>query len=207
MPRKSKQIWIDADGDPRPVSLIDDQTRQRTVFVETCLRKAEFIARKLQSLQDYMAAGMNKFMQEAAERNGANWQGNTSLLNFTCNQKLQVTVGKYISFDERLLQAKTLINQCIAKWSDGSSEELVLLARKAFQVNQSGYVDTKLILMLAGIDMKDADWSRATDLIRQSITKQTAKQYTKFYKKLPSGKWKHIKLNWTQYSGDDEEDL
>ena len=49
-----------------------------------------------------------------------------------------VAVNESIQFDERLLAAKELIDECIQEWSKDSREELRALVNDAFYVGKSG---------------------------------------------------------------------
>jgi hypothetical protein len=104
-------------------------------------------------------------------------------------------VAKNIEFDEKLALAKTIIDDCIRRWSDGANDKIMLLIDEAFKVDKKGNIDRDRVLSLRKLKIKDREWIRAMDIIAESMVIVGARTYVKFSVKNASGVWISIPLD------------
>jgi len=107
-----------------------------------------------------------------------------------------------IQFNEKLQIAKTIIDECLHKWSEGAHKNIRVLVDQAFQVDKKGKLNTSAILKLRTLNIRDKDWKRAMDLIADSIQVVGTKQYLNIrvrdidFDGTP-GKWHTVNLNFS----------
>jgi hypothetical protein len=82
-----------------------------------------------------------------------------------------------------LQAAKTLIDECIKAWSEGSSPEIQVLVQSAFETDKEGNLNHGRILSLRRYAIKDERWQRAMLAIGESIQVVGSKQYVRFYQR------------------------
>ena len=141
---------------------------------------------------------INAFVQASAARFKAKLggtKGNLSLLSFDGRYKVVVAQQDSITFDERLQVAKSLIDKCIKKWSDGADTNLLALVNDAFQVDKTGNVSIRRVLGLRQLDIEDKDWKKAMDAISESTQVVGSKSYLRVYERAESGDYLPISLD------------
>ncbi|WP_349917762.1 DUF3164 family protein [Aeromonas veronii] len=138
------------------------------------------------------------FVDLSAEQYGVAWggtKGNVTLLSFDGRYKLIRAVGEHRKFDERIQAAKTLIDQCIARWSDGADAKLRALVDHAFRVSKAGHIDVNQVLSLRQLNIEDADWEQAMQAIADAIQVTGTSQYLRLYERDGQGRYVQMSLD------------
>lgn len=169
-----------------PVSLVAPIDKQRDELVRELIKKAINIkevlaAFKKQSFGD-IAAFVDLSMEQYQAKLGGK-KGNVTLFSFDGKYKVQFAVSEKIQFDERLQAAKSLIDECIKDWSQGSSPEIQVLVQDAFKTDSEGNLNHARILGLRRLDIKDERWNNAMKAIGESVQVVGSKQYVRFYER------------------------
>lgn len=200
MPKKDKRgRWIDAAGNPIPVKYVDPVDKRRDAMVERLFKQALQAQDKLTKFKQVVLAEIETYLDWLAERNGEeslNPGGNYELKTFSGDKQVKIKVNRILEFDERLQVAKTKIDNCLEKWSDGANENLKAVVFDAFKVDRKGNVDTKRILGLRNIKIKDKEWLAAMKLITDAITITGTREYLMFQIR-PNRKseWETVRLD------------
>lgn len=113
-------------------------------------------------------------------------KGNVSLYSYDGRYKIQRQVQDSIKFDERLKAAKALIDECIFEWSQGSSDNIMVLVNDAFAVDREGDVNTNRVLALRRLNITDPKWLLAMQAIGDSISVVGSRSYVRFYERVGS---------------------
>ncbi len=190
--------WIDASGHPVPVKYVKPHVKLRERLIENLFKTAEQLSEKLSEMKETVWDSTDKFFLDAEKLYGQNErtaEGNKTLTNFSNTKKLQFNVAKFIDFDERLVMAKTLIDECIRRWAKGSNDNIKLLIDRAFEVDKKGKIDKDRILQLRDLDIDDTEWRRAIELINDSIRVVGRRTYISFWKKDEAGEWHGVPLS------------
>ena len=119
-------------------------------------------------------------------------KGNVTLISFDGRYKVVRQIQKSLVFDERLMAAKALIDECIQVWSKGSNAHIKLLVNDAFQVDQAGKINTGRVLGLRRAKIDDEKWQRAMAAIGDSIQVAGSKPYIRFYERDANGVYQAI---------------
>jgi hypothetical protein len=138
------------------------------------------------------------FVDLSAEEYGVEYggaKGNVTLTSFDGRYKLVRAVGEHRVFDERIQAAKALIDQCIARWSDGARSELKALIEHAFRVNKQGRIDVNQVLSLRQLDIADPEWKEAMDAIADAIQVNGTSTYVRMYERQGDGRYLQIALD------------
>ena len=175
-----------AQGHLVPESAVRDIDKQRDQVVRELAAEAEQLSRQLREYKRKVADSVQAHVELSADRHGVKLggkKGNVSLTSFDGSLKVQRAFADRIDFDEGLLAAKELVDQCLAKWSDGANVNLRTLVDRAFDVDKKGKVNTQLLLSLMRYEFQDDDWNRAMDALRESITVVSSAVYFRLYRR------------------------
>jgi len=129
-----------------------------------------------------------------ARRSGAG--GNTTLVSFDGLRKVQVATGDFLTFGPELQIAKSLIDECLARWTEGGNDNIRAIVNDAFQVGKEGKIQVDAVLRLRRLDITDDTWVRAMGAIGDAIRTTHSKRYVRFYeRKTHDGEWQQISLD------------
>jgi hypothetical protein len=108
-------------------------------------------------------------------------------MSFDGRFRLRRQISENLSFDERLQAAKSLIDECIREWTQGSRTELQALINDAFQVDKEGRINTGRILGLRRLNIGDDRWHRAMEAISDSLQVTGTTAYFRLYERVGNG--------------------
>jgi len=140
---------------------------------------------------------VREYLDSVADEYDETWQGNARIRNFSHTLEVEINIAKILTFDETLYVAKAKIDKCITFWAEGSRTEVIALVNQAFQVNQKGQLDVKMLLKLPKIESSNPDWTEAMEIIKNSVVVQSTRQYMNFRAKREDGSWETIVLNFS----------
>jgi hypothetical protein len=188
-----------ARGHLVPVQQVGEYDRLRDELVRELIGRArttqqELIHFKLTAMGDCRA-----FLDLALEKYGVKrgrGRGNVQLVSFDGKQRVQIAVADFITFDENLVAAKALVDECLTDWTEDARSELKTLVTQAFDVDKEGNVSTGKVLSLLQLEIDDERWHRAMEAIRDSISVQRSKTYIRFHERADAdAKWETISLD------------
>jgi hypothetical protein len=188
----------DAQGRRVPAEMVSAVDKLRDQTVKTVMERtfaardalAEFKAKTWEELQ--------AFLTLSAEQHGVAFggkRGNVALTTYDGRYKLTVSVNDTIQFNEKLQVAKTLIDNCIRRWADGTRAEIRLLVEDAFNVDKQGNINKNRILGLRRLAIADAEWREAMAAITDSVQIASTKTYMRFYERRADGGYAQIPLD------------
>lgn len=189
----------DAQGRLVPKGSIKDVDKARDQLVHEIVGKALTLREAMQGFRDDVMGDVAAFVQLSAEQYGAKVggsKGNLTLTSYDGRFKVQRQVSETLIFDERLQAAKELIDECITEWTEGSRDEIRALINDAFQVDQSGRINTGRVLSLRRLKITDERWQRAMQAVSDSLQVAGSKSYLRIYQRRPGdGKYEPISLD------------
>ncbi|HZZ04616.1 DUF3164 family protein [Paraburkholderia sp.] len=176
----------DARGRLVPQSMVKpiDQLRDQTV--ESLVGDAKKLQAQMVDFKARVFTEIAAFVEASHEQYGVKVggnKGNVTLVTFNGQYKVVRQIAEHIAFDERLQAAKELIDECIRKWTEGSSDNIKALINEAFQVDKEGNVNTGRILGLRRLAINDPKWSTAMQAIVDSIRITGSKPYVRIYER------------------------
>lgn len=199
MARKNdKGHWINGTGEAIPPKYVAKIDQDRDAMVERLFKAANDVSARLIKLRETVESEVAKFLAKAAAEHNLvpNKGGNYWFTGFSGDMRVEVKIGKFINFDERLKFAKQKIDNCLERWLEGADDKLKTIVFDAFSTDQKGRIDTKRILGLRKLKFDDREWNEAMDLISKAITITGSKTYVNFYRRTaPNGDWQSVCLD------------
>lgn len=190
MSNPDSEKWkLNAQGHLVPISTIKPIDLLRDQTVNTIAAKAQDLFKALAEFKSSTFSDLEAFVATSAAQYGVEVggdKGNLTLHSYDGRFKIVRSVADLIRFDEQLIAAKKLVDDCLSEWTDESRDELRALVNQAFQVNATGSVRTSEVLRLLRIDIKDPRWRTAMDAVRNSIQVMGTKPYVRIYERVGS---------------------
>lgn len=194
-----KDYMEDAQGRLVPMDMVKEIDKTRDVLVRDLIQKALVLQASMMAFKENAISEIRSFVELSAmewEVKIGGQKGNITLYSFDGNYRVQVQISENMVFDEQLQIAKKMIDQCLTEWTRQSGSEVKALINDAFQVDQEGRINTKRILSLRRLDIKNDLWRKAMDAITASLQVVGSKEYFRLYKRDNGrNKWNPISLD------------
>lgn len=181
------------------VEQIEDIDLARDQLVLEVVAKAQAMSAQLAVFKKSLFDDMQAFIEMSAEKYNAKIggdKGNVTLLSFDGRFKVQRAIQDSLTFDERLMAAKALIDNCVQRWSEGAQPELQVLVHDAFQVDKEGNINTGRVLSLRRYKITDPEWVSAMQAISDAVQVTGSKSYVRVSERIgTSDKFRQIPLD------------
>lgn len=186
---QATEFMEDAKGRQVPLSMIKPIDLARNDLVLQLVAQAKHVQTELQEFKKGAFDDVQAFVELSAEqyklkRKLGGEKGNVSLVSFDGRFKVLRAVSESLVFDERLIAAKALIDECIKRWSEGSDDKIRVLINDAFRVDKAGEINTSRVLGLAKLNIKDDQWQQAMLAISESVQVSGSKGYIRIYERV-----------------------
>lgn len=186
-PEVQAGFWQDAQGRLVPVGMVKPVDQERDSLVRELVKGAIDLNSKMAEFKAKAFGDVRAFIEMSFEEYGAKVggkKGNVTLLTFDGRYKLQIAVQDSISFDERLQAARSLIDECLAEWTEGARPEVVTLVNDAFRTDTKGEIRTARVLALRRLEIADERWQRAMKAIGEACLVTSSKEYLRLYERI-----------------------
>lgn len=188
----------DAKGNLVPLENIREIDLLRDDLVMELAAKAEKVQGYVADFKAEAMSDIAAFAQISADRYDVKLggkKGNITLHSFDGAYRVQLAMQDNLVFDEGLLAAKALIDECINEWTEGSRTELKTLINAAFQVDKDGNISTARVLGLRRLAIADGKWMRAMEALSDSLQVHTSKAYVRIHKRNAEGEYQLVNLD------------
>ena len=111
-------------------------------------------------------------------------RGGLNLQSFDGRLRVQLSMEDSITFGPELRQAKTLIDGCLQRWTEGANANLAALVNDAFSVGEGGKVRVDRVLGLRRLEIDEPEWNRAMQAIADAIRVCRSKAYVRLYRRM-----------------------
>jgi hypothetical protein len=178
---------MDGKGRLVPESLVSDIDKLRNQTVLELVDAAGTLATTLREFKEQAFGDIAAFIETSAEAYGAKVggkKGNVTLYSYDGRFKVVRQMADQIRFDERLMAAKALIDECITEWTEGSRDEIKVLINDAFRVDQQGHVSANRVLGLQRLAITNPKWATAMRAIKDSIQIVGSSSYVRIYERI-----------------------
>lgn len=195
---KAELYMRDSVGRLVPVEMVTEIDRARDELVRELVAKATGVSKILGDFKVSAMADIGAFVDLSAEKYGAKLggiKGNVQLSTYDGEYRIRRDMAEDLVFDERLQAAKSLIDECINEWTEGSRPEIKVLIDSAFQVDQAGKISTTRVLGLRRLAINDPKWKRAMAAISDSLQVAGTRAYLRIYRRQKNGEYKQINLD------------
>lgn len=178
---------MNASGHLVPESAIREQDMLRDQVVSDLVPMALELNKALMAFKQKALADIDDLVQIAGERYGAKIggkKGNVSLTTFDGRYKIQRAFREVLAFTEEIEAAKALIDNCLARWTEGASDNIRAVVSGAFRTNTKGEIKTGKILDLMRLDIQDEEWLRAMDALKDALQTTGTAVYVRIYERI-----------------------
>ncbi|WP_340617207.1 DUF3164 family protein [Xenorhabdus entomophaga] len=179
--------WVDAKGVLTPVDIIKEIDLERDTLVGDLVKLSVKVNEALDDLKSRAFADIQAFVDLSAEKYGAvkgGKKGNVTLYSYDGRYKVQRAMQDRIAFDERLQAAKTLIDECLADWTEDARPEIQTLINQAFITDKEGDINTGRVLALRRLGIEDERWVQAMVAIGEALQVVGSKSYLRVYERI-----------------------
>lgn len=178
----------DSAGRLVPEDTIKTIDLMRDDLVMRIADRAEELSQRLRQFKQDTLAEIEAFIETSAQEYGIKLggdKGNVQLTSYDGRYRVMRANHDSMTFDERLLAAKKLIDECLLDWSGrpGVPNGLVVIANRAFRRNAAGEISVSRVLDLRSHDIEDERWQKAMEIITDSIRVQASITYLRLYKR------------------------
>ncbi|PTU68804.1 DUF3164 family protein [Chromobacterium haemolyticum] len=189
----------DAKGRLCPIEIISDLDLARNDFVlETWKRAlalqeqvAQFKAELFRDIEDFIKLSSERYQVDAGGE-----KGNVSFTSFDGSKRVLRAISDSLVFDEGLLAAKALIDECGQRWTEDAGPEAKVLINDAFQTDRAGKISTSRVLNLRRLEIEDETWQRAMKALSNSLTVQCSRAYVRIEQRNPNtGKFESLRFD------------
>lgn len=189
----------DARGRLVPESLIKPIDRLRDDLVNGIIDRSRGMARAIGEFKADIDDEICSFLALSVAEYGVHYggqRGNLQLLSFDGLRKVTKQIQDRLVFDERMMAAKDLIDECLTEWGQGSDPRITMIVQNAFQVDKRGRISTERVLGLRRLNIHDPKWKEAMQAITDSIQVESSKAYFRFYERdTVEDEWRTISVD------------
>ena len=153
-----ERTLTDAQGRVIPVKVLQPEIVEKDATVKKTMDYALKLQERIISDKQKMIQIIEKYLNDAARRNGLEWKGNALLISFDEKFRIELRFREKIQFGIELQLAKQKIDECIKAWSADSSDNLKAIINEAFQVDKRGQLARYRIFALRRYKIKDPVW-------------------------------------------------
>lgn len=178
----------DAQGNLVPLDNVKPEHLEEDALVKTLVGHAVEINKEIASFKARSMGDVEALRQLVFEKHGATLggkKGNITLRSYDGRLQVQVAVSETLAFGPELEAAKSLIDECVLRWSTDANDNLKALVDHAFQVNKKGRIDTHRVLGLRKLKIDDPEWYRAMEAISEALRVTGSRSYIRFYRRDP----------------------
>lgn len=178
------QYMTDAKVRLVPVETVKDADKLEDQTVRKIIGFAEPLAAQVARFRQHSFDDVDALIALLDEQYGVKkggQKGNITLTSFDGLMKVSVQIGENISFGPQLQAAKSLVDECLKEWTQGSNANLRAIVDRAFQVDKEGKINRGELLGLRRLNITDPRWISAMDAINDSIRVIGTKRYVRTY--------------------------
>ncbi len=185
MAEKKKQIWLDSRGKEVPAEYVPALDKKRDAMVKKLHKRALKIEEIITAFKVETVSGIKNYLDEVAKvkKVRENWKGNITLDTFDGSLRIERNMDDTIGFDEKLSLVKTMIDKWFMSKLSGIEDSISKIITQAFNVDKKGRINTAMLMRLFHLDITDSEWKKAMQLLKESITITSTREYIKFRKK------------------------
>lgn len=176
-----------AQGHLIPVDMIKPIDLERDKLVLEIFARAQEVNRVLAEFKRRTFEDIQAFVDLSIEQYDAKLggkKGNLVFYSFDGAVKVQRAVNDRIAFDERLAAAKSLVDECLADWTEHARPEIQAIIQQAFATDKQGEINTGRVLALRRLEITDERWQEAMRAIGEAVQVVGSSRYVRVYRRI-----------------------
>lgn len=195
--------WYDASGNQIREDNISDIDQIRDDFVNKSMTSFKAQVESLKAFKKSMWEALDEFLALSASEHKKEYKGTRggfALHTFNGKYRIRVLICDYQQCDERMETARSMIKECLIRWSRaGSNLNLIAFVEQKYALKDNGEINVKDMLSLRRIKIKDdAEWKQAMDIMTDSLFTAESKSQLRFFERDDkTGKYHILKADFS----------
>lgn len=190
----------DGKGNLVAVANIKQTDLIKDEFVKKAIDKALEMQEVLAEFKQSLMAEADDFIELLAQEHGVSLggkKGNVTLRTFDSQLKVTLQTQERIELGPELSLAKELIDQCLDEWTEGGNQNIKAIVSKTFNTDKQGSLNPQRILALRKLEISDdsGKWTKAMNIIAESVGVVDSSRFIRFYKQDDKGIEQAISLD------------
>ena len=195
------------DSNIKAVDLdMDETTRKIHGF-------AARLSAQMYRFREHTLEDIDAFVDRCLERYSAQVggrKGNIQITTFDGLLQCRLSRSDVLNVGPEIEAARSLIDECVSDWGEGSHVNLRALIAQAFRPNEGGQISVTEVLRLRRIEIDDDRWRRAQLAIGDALRPAGKAEYVRIYQRAtPLDPWQPVPLHLATVTRppDEPEDL
>lgn len=195
--------WYDPAGNQIREDNIDDIDQIRDEFVNKSMTSFKNQVENLKAFKNEMWIAIDEFLALSASEHNKEYKGTRggfALQTFNGKYRIRVLICDYQQCDERMETARSMIKECLLRWSrDGSNTNLIAFVEQKYALKDNGEINVNDMLSLRRIKIKnDAEWNQAMEIMTDSLFTAESKSQIRFFERNDkTGKYEILKADFS----------
>lgn len=185
--KKECKMMRDAKGDLVPVKYVSAFDKLRDHHVNKIINHGRKIRTQLEG---FMIESIRLMNEVAAQKESHGDKGNLSVSSFDGLLRVSIRQRYNIFFDSRVREARdkmfAYVDSVLARVKVEDAQALRVILQEAFRVGSNNMLSTSKVMALIRMDIKNADWKAAQEVLKAALTPQKGKQYLMLETRLDS---------------------
>ena len=176
----AKQITTmrDSNGNDVPLKYVAKYDKLRDKITRRI--KARFLKARA-ALEAVVSESISDLDELAKCKESVGAKGNFQARSFDALIQVSIRQQYNILLDERVVRARELmlgyVEGVLAKIGGNDAQALKLIVAEAFKANAQGFLSTGKIMSLLRMEIDNADWRKAKQILQDAIKPQKGKRY------------------------------
>ena len=168
----------DSNGQEVPVKYVSAYDKLRDKITRRI--KARFLKARA-ALEAVVSESIADLDELARCKESVGAKGNFQARSFDALIQVSIRQQYNILLDERVVRARELmlgyVEGVLAKIGGNDAQALKLIVAEAFKANAQGFLSTGKIMSLLRMEIDNADWRKAKQILQDAIKPQKGKRY------------------------------
>lgn len=189
--------WVDAEGSMKKEEAISKADKQKEEIIDDIFAGV-FLARdRLSEFKKHITEALDEYIEKAAKKAKVEgWKGNYQLVNYDMTRRVVVKRAEVLNFNEKLQFAKAKFDEWVIKKTENGDADLAEIVQKAFEVDKAGGINKSFLFKLLRYSIRDPEFKKAQDLLKESVETCGTKTYIQFQVKNEQNAWDTITLDF-----------
>ncbi|MAG77442.1 MAG: sulfate transporter [Colwelliaceae bacterium] len=188
----------DGDGNLRRKDRVKPIEIERDLLTRKLFSNAILVHEELQSFTQRLKKDVAEFVSHAMktyDKRLGGTKGNVTLYSFDRKIKIERSRQDRLCFNENLVAAKAMIDECIKRWSKGSNKNLQAIVQGAFKTDKKGRFSAAKVLSLRQHNIQDEQWQLAMQALADAIEVDSSAEYFRIYYREENGTYRQLALD------------
>ena len=209
-PEAPQGFMEDGEGNLRRKDRIKPLEIERDKLTREFFLNAILVHDELQAFTKKLKRDVAEFVSHAMknyDKRLGGTKGNVTLYSFDRRIKIERSRQDRLCFNENLVAAKAMIDECIKRWSKGSNKNLQAIVQGAFKTDKHGRFSAAKVLSLRQHNIQDEQWQLAMTALADAIEVDSSAEYFRIYFRLEDGTYRQLALDISDITTDTNKEL